>query len=185
MCGNLACRLKTLNAPPGSVRAYIFGGSAVHLYTRVRTSSDVDMEIESFAVSRKDLLLIRENLPPVDYDDPAQGPSTLVFDVTFNTTFGPLHEDYQDRARLLEAAPDSPLEVWLPAPEDVAVSKLGRFSEMDQEDIQSLLDVPGASLERFGKIAVEAAGYYVGNRDDLMRKIELVRGRYERRRKEG
>ena len=109
------------------------------------------------------------------------GPSQLIWDANFNTTFGPLHEDYRSRAQLIERAPGSPVIVWLPAAEDLALSKLGRFEEVDQNDILDLLSQPGSSWELFESLAREASGYYVG--PPLDAKIAYIQKRLEKRRK--
>src|SRR5574343_171434 len=137
---NFAEDLAALKLPEHSVHAYIFGGCAVHMHTQSRASSDVDVEFNyDDMVKASEVRLVLEQLPPVDYDDPASGPSQLIWDANFNTTFGPLHEDYQDRAQVIEQLPGSPVVVWLPSAEDVALSKLGRFEDVDQNDILELL----------------------------------------------
>ena len=100
---NLAERLAARKLPEHSVHAYVFGGCAVHMHTQSRASSDVDVEFDyDGMVKASEVRLVLEQLPPVDYDDPATGPSQLIWDANFNTTFGPLHEGYQDRAQVIE-----------------------------------------------------------------------------------
>ncbi len=160
---NLAEDLARHSFPEHSVHAYLFGGCAVHLHTQARTSSDVDVEFSyEEMINSSEVRLVLQALPPVDYDDPATGPSQLVWDANFNTTFGPLHEDYRDRAVLIEQVRGSSVDVWLPSAEDIAVSKLGRFAHVDVADILALLSLPTASWERFRSLAKEAAAYYVG-----------------------
>lgn len=160
---NLAEELTTLKLPEHSVHAYIFGGCAVHMHTQSRVSSDVDVEFSyDDMVKASEVRLVLEQLPPVDYDDPATGPSQLIWDANFNTTFGPLHEDYPCRAQIIERAPGSPLAVWLPSAEDLVLSKLGRFADVDQNDIIELLSLPNSNWERFESLAREASAYYVG-----------------------
>lgn len=163
MFSNLADDLTKRSLPEHSVHAYLFGGCAVHLHAMTRASSDVDVEFAyGDLVMASEVRLVLQALPPVDYDDPVAGPSQLVWDANFNTTFGPLHEDYRDRAVLIERAPGSPVDVWLPSAEDIAVSKLGRFADVDIGDIVELLSLPTASWERFHTLATEAGAYYVG-----------------------
>lgn len=171
---NLAEDLAARSLPEHSVHAYIFGGCAVHMHTKARTSSDVDVEFGyEYLVMASEVRLVLQELPPVDYDDPDAGPSQLVWDANFNTSFGPLHEDYRDRAVLLERAPGSPVDVWLPSAEDIAVSKLGRFADVDVADILDLLSLPASSWELFLRLAAEAGAYYVGQ--PLDSKISYIR----------
>lgn len=98
-----------------------------------------------------------EYAPPtsVDYDDPATGPSQLIWDANFNTAFGPLHEDYlSGPCQVIERAQGSPIVVWLPRAEDLALSE---------------------------SLAREVSGYYVG--PPLASKIAYIRKRLEKRRK--
>lgn len=179
---NLAEDLAARNIPEHSVHAYVFGGCAVHMHTQSRASSDVDVEFDyDDMIKVSEVRLVLEQLPPVDYDDPATGPSQLIWDANFNTTFGPLHEDYQDRAQVIERTPGSPVVVWLPSAEDIALSKLGRFEDVDQNDILELLSLPQSSWELFESLAREVSGYYVG--PPLDSKIAYIQKRLEKRRK--
>lgn len=99
-------------------------------------------------------------------------------DRKFNTTLGPLHEDYRDRAVRLDdgSSQDSALSVWLPGAEDLAVSKLGRLSVVDVADILDLLRQPLASWETFEQLALEASHYYVG--PDLASHIAYIKRKW-------
>jgi hypothetical protein len=179
--GDLGDRLDLMGVPRGAVRAYIFGGCAVHMYTRNRVSTDVDVEFDYNLIHRDDVLLVLNELPPVSYDNPALGPVLLNFDPRFSTTLGPLHVDYQDRAVQLTEACDSrsPLALWLPAPLDIAISKLGRLHPVDVEDILLLLHDPAASWREFERLATEASRYYVGR--DLTGTIAYIKFQWQRR----
>lgn len=179
---NLAEDLAERDLPEHSVHAYVFGGCAVHMHTQSRASSDVDVEFDyDDMVKASEVRLVLGQLPPVYYDDPATGPSQLIWDANFNTTFGPLHEDYQERAQVIERAPGSPVVVWLPGAEDIALSKLGRFAAVDQNDIVELLSLPKSRWELFESLAREVSGYYVG--PPLDSKIVHIHKRLEKRRK--
>jgi len=71
--------------------------------------------------------------------------------------------------------------VWLPSAEDLALSKLGRFEDVDQNDILELLSLPNSSWELFESLAREVSGYYVG--PPLDSKIAYIQKRLEKRRK--
>lgn len=175
MLGNLEQRLQEVNAPEHSVFAYIFGGCAVHLYTGARASADLDTEIHSVDIVRDDLQLVLQQIEPVYYNDADGLPTVLSFDENFNTTLGPLHEDYRDRAVVLERTPGSPLAVYLPSPEDLALSKLGRFTDVDQDDIVSLMSLENSSWDLLSNLVEEVSGYYVGPLGDLTGKFNYVR----------
>jgi hypothetical protein len=90
-----------------------------------------------------------------------------------NTTLGPLHEDYEDRVIRLTTQSDIPnVEVYVASPVDVAISKLGRFGDRDQKDIQSLLRLPFVNVNEFERLAREAIGYYVGNKMPVLGNLE-------------
>lgn len=179
--GDLGERLAERNVPADAVRAYLFGGCAVHIYATSRTTSDVDVEFDYQLLHRGDLDLSLQELPFLLYDDPEHGPSQLVYDRKFNTTLCPLHEDYPERSSRLggESTFDSPLSVWLPCPEDLAITKLGRLSTMDVDDILLLLEQPGASIESFEQLAREAIKCYVG--PDLSSHIDYIKRKWSAR----
>lgn len=175
-------RLAASGLPADAVRAYLFGGCAVHMYERNRVSEDLDAEFDYNLIHRDEVLLVLAELPPVVYDHPMLGASKLSLDHRFNTTLCPLHMDYQDRATQLERDQMSPLTIWLPSPMDVAISKLGRLSTVDVADILVLLQDPAASWNEFERLATEASQYYVGR--DLAGTIAYVRLQWQRRNKD-
>lgn len=170
----LEALLVSRDLPDGCIRAYIFGGAAVHIYTVSRSSSDVDVEFQPSKMSDKEIKLIAGKVPPIDYDDPQYGASTLELDATFTSALGVLHEDYTDRAVLLERA--GPLEIFLPSPEDLALSKLDRLSEQDVLDMINLLSLPIADVGRFHQIAIEAIAVQ-GNSVKLTGHLKYVMAR--------
>lgn len=125
--------------------------------------------------------MAQRELPAFDFDDPETGPTLLTFDLTFNTTLSPLHEDYTDRALVWRRFGDGMLTVKLPHPVDLAISKLGRLVDVDMEDILNLLELPEAPWELFEQLALEASTYYVG--PPLTPNINHVKCRHEDRRR--
>lgn len=176
---DIDARLTASGLPAGAVRAYLFGGCAVHMYERNRVSEDLDAEFDYNLVHRDEVLLVLNELPPITYDNPVSGPSKLALDLRFNTTLCPLHIDFQDRATQLERDRASPLTIWLPSPVDVAISKLGRLSTVDVADILTLLQDPAASWDEFERLATEASQYHVGR--DLTGTIAYVKLQWQRR----
>lgn len=99
----------------------------------------------------------------------------LELDPGFNTTLGPLHEDYEDRVvRLVTQSSVDYVEVYIAGAMDVAISKLGRFGERDQQDIQALLRLPNVDVDEFERLAGEAIGYYVGNHMPVRGNLKVV-----------
>jgi len=153
---------------PGSVKIIIFGGIAVHLYTQHRVSVDIDGEI--FHCDRslsKDELMKSLGATPESFIDPSTGRTlALNYDLTFNTTLGPLHEDYLERAvRLEEFDESSPIHIMIAAPVDLAISKLGRATDQDVEDIEKLLRMGLILTEDLKRLALQAIDVYVGNKE--------------------
>ncbi|KMQ73436.1 DUF6036 family nucleotidyltransferase [Marinobacter subterrani] len=172
MFDNLADFLEDRGAKPGSCKAYIFGGCALHLHTNARGSSDLDIELEAMErISPNELVLA---LDEVFFDDPETGPSSIVFDPNFTPTLAPLHEDYQEDAIWLNRnEEDSPIWVYLVQKVDLAVSKLGRYGDQDIDDIHTLFD-HGLSIEEFKYRAEEARKYFPGNLNRLTGNITHV-----------
>lgn len=179
LLGVLGDELIQRKLPAGCIHAYIFGGCAVHLHTQNRSSSDVDVEFAAHPIHQDELKIVLDDLPEVYFEDPELGPTQLVVDRTFNTTLGPLHDGYQDRAVRIDTDFDSPLAIYLPSPEDIAVTKLGRLGEVDVDDIIELLKLDYASIDVFEELANDASKYYVGG--NLTSNIHYVRKKYQER----
>jgi Nucleotidyltransferase of unknown function (DUF6036) len=83
----------------------------------------------------------------------------LEIDRTYTSTIGPLHEDFPDRAKVLEASAGSPLVVLLPSREDLALSKLDRLSEADIDDILVLMGSSDASWDLLESLTQDVGKY--------------------------
>ncbi|MBB4867574.1 hypothetical protein HNP46_006488 [Pseudomonas nitritireducens] len=158
------------DASPGSLKVYIFGGCAIHLLTNARGSADIDAEfIASANVKKRDIFALygREE----SFEDKGREMS-LSIDGQFNTSLGVLHEDYLERAIPI-AGTDSnaALQIFVAAPVDVAISKLGRYGDRDMEDIQTLFKMKRMTVEDFRRLATEAIDYAVGDRSTLLSKM--------------
>jgi len=114
------------------VRMYVAGGAALHFHTGSRVSVDVDA-----AFSRR--IALPERLE-VAYRDEEGAARMLYFDRQYSDTLGMMHEDaYDDSMPLvLEGIDPRILDVRLLTPLDLAVTKLGRLSTQDREDIAVL-----------------------------------------------
>jgi Nucleotidyltransferase of unknown function (DUF6036) len=150
------------------VRMYVAGGAALHFYTGERISRDVDATFSH-------RIALPENLD-VAYRDADGAARVLYFDRQYNDTLGLLHEDaYEDSVPLTLAGIDSEiLEVRLLSALDLAVSKLGRFSSQDREDIQILARhklIGSGALRRRAEDALRA---YVGDTTRTQEAIETA-----------
>lgn len=148
------------------IRMYVAGGAALHFHTGVRVSVDVDA-----AFSHR--IALPDNLS-IAYEDDAGNAQLLYFDHQYNDTLGLMHEDaYDDSIPLaLPGINRQILDVRLLTPVDLAVSKLGRYSEQDRADILALAQKHLLDSATLGRRAREAIGGYVGDTRRLQGNIE-------------
>ncbi|MEI8633591.1 DUF6036 family nucleotidyltransferase [Vibrio sp. PP-XX7] len=156
--------------PAGSIKAYVFGGCAVHLYTNARGSNDLDAELN--AANKLDISSIILELDPVYFDDPEVGESTLDWDANFNIGLPSLGPDYKENAIPLVYG-DSILHISLVSAVDIAVSKLSRLAEDDLKDIIALFKAKRFSLEDFKQVAQDAIDYS-STPDSLQSNVEFA-----------
>lgn len=159
----------------GLFQVIVFGGCAVHVHTRARGSADIDAEIASHGhADKRDIIALLDEDAYV-YVDEAGIVQTLERDASFNTTLAPLHEDYEDRVVRLVAQSHAPhVEVYVASAVDVAISKLGRFGDRDQRDIQALLRLSVVDINEFERLAREAIRYYVGDMNRVLGNLAVV-----------
>ncbi len=135
------------------VKSYLTGGAAVHFYCNKRVSDDVDIIMQYVVAIPDDLFVIWVNedglLEEVHYD------------YTYNSTFGLLHEDYEDRATHLLTISDK-FEINLLSPEDLIISKLVRFASKDEEDIKGIIETGKVNKEKLYELAKDAISVGVG-----------------------
>lgn len=150
------------------VRMFVAGGAAAHFYTAKRMTDDVDATFSH-------RMLLPEDLE-VAYRDADGKARLLYFDRQYNDTFGLMHEDaYKDSTMLkLDGIDPKIVEVRLLSPVDLAVSKLARFAEHDQEDIQSLAAEGLLNSKDLKKRAAEALRHYIGNPGPIKTSITLA-----------
>ena len=135
------------------VKAYLTGGAAVHFYCNKRVSDDVDIIMQYVVAVPNNLFVIWINedglLEEVHYD------------YTYNSTFGLLQEDYEDRATSLVTINDK-FEINLLSPEDLIISKLVRFASKDEEDIGDIIKTGKVNKEKLYELAKDAINVGVG-----------------------
>jgi hypothetical protein len=147
------------DVPPGAkpIRMYVAGGAALHFYTGERVSVDVDA-VFSRRIALPDAL-------QVSYVDEDGAARLLYFDRQYNDTLGLMHEDaHADSEPLrLEGVDAGILDVRLLSPLDLAVSKLGRWSTQDQQDVKALAMRGLIDADELELRATEALAAYVGD----------------------
>ncbi|UCP09217.1 hypothetical protein K5R88_25965 [Pseudomonas sp. MM213] len=167
MFKSLEAELVLEGAESGAVKIIVFGGCAVHLYTNHRFSTDVDAEIyEANVPEALHLQTMLAQIPEQFVDEQSGRLMELNYDLQYNTSFGPIHEDYWERSLPLTEFPiESPLYVHIAAPVDIAISKLGRATEQDVSDIRALLRSGFILSADFHRLALQAIDVYVGNKE--------------------
>lgn len=163
LAARIAESLREVPAGARPIRMYVAGGAALHFYTGERVSVDVDA-----VFSRRIVLPDALQVSYVDEDGAAR---LLYFDRQYNDTLGLMHEDaQQDSLPLrLPGIDANVLDVRLLAPVDLAVSKLGRFTEQDRADIMALARRGRITARDLETRAMQALDGYVGD-------VQRVRG---------
>jgi len=148
------------------VKAYLTGGAAVHYYANSRVSDDVDM-IMHFAVA------VPKNLFVVWMNDGGKL-EQVHYDYNYNSTFGLLHEDYEDRAIHMVTIEEK-FEIYLLSPEDLIITKLIRFAQNDEEDIRNIIATGKVDKDLLYELARDAISVGVGfQRKFVEINLELV-----------
>lgn len=154
-------------AEPGAVKVIVFGGCAVHLYTHHRVSTDVDAEIYYANLPQGlHLQTLLAEVPEHFVDEQSGRLMELNYDLQYNTSFGPIHEDYWERSLpLADFSVESPLHVHIAAPVDIAISKLGRATDQDIGDVKALLRAGFILTTELRRLTLQAIDVYVGNKE--------------------
>jgi hypothetical protein len=135
------------------VKAYLTGGGAVHYYCNSRVSDDVDLIMQYTVKIPEDLFVVWLN---------EEGTLEQVhYDYTYNSTFGLLHEEYEDRAVHMITIEEK-FEIYLLSPEDLIISKLIRFAQNDEEDIQNIIKTGKVDKKLLYELAKDAISVGVG-----------------------
>ena len=165
----------------GVFQVIVFGGCAVHIHTQARGSADVDVEVASHGYADRNEIIALLDADAYAFVDDRGVTQMLELDTSFNTTLAPLHEDYEDRVVRLVTQSNVPnVQVYVASALDVAISKLGRFGERDQQDIQILLKLTHVDVNEFERLAREAIGYYVGDKTRILGNLKCVLDTYHR-----
>ena len=155
--------------PKKPVVICIAGGAAMHFYTGERYSRDIDAKI--FA-----RVMIDPQELQVAYQGHDGRARLLYFDTQYNDSFALLHQTAYDDALPVSIAGIAAerLDVKLLMPVDLAISKLSRFSEQDQDDIRALARhglITSAALRNRAQAALPD---YVGNLERIKNSISIA-----------
>jgi hypothetical protein len=168
LAGRIANTLTHVSRRALPVKMYVAGGAALHLYTGQRLSDDIDASFSHRIALPDDL--------EVSYRGADGTAELLYFDRQYNDTLGLLHEDAYDDSIALPLAGIDPgvLEVRLLSPLDLAVSKLGRFSDQDRDDIVALARLKLVNSRGLRTRAQDAVAGYVGDTNRMQGTIDVA-----------
>lgn len=166
--GRISKSLEGLPKRALPVHMYVAGGAALYFYTGERVTQDIDATF-SKRIALPDKL-------DVSYRDADGAARLLYLDRQYSDTLALIHEDaYRDSEPLaLPGLEPQVLDVRLLTPTDLAVSKIGRLTSQDRDDIAALSRrglVHSASLRAR---AEEAVSNFVGDTTRLRGNIETA-----------
>ena len=149
-----------------AVPVYVAGGAASHIYTGTRLSADVDATL-----GRR--LLLPDDLQ-VMYKAEDGKHRTLYFDRQYNDTLGLMHDDaHADSVSIdVPGVKRKRLDVRVLSPVDLAVSKLARYADPDQEDIKALAHAGLLDSKELRQRADEALVGHIGRVNDVRISID-------------
>ena len=150
------------------IAMYVAGGAAQLFYTGARVSEDIDASF-----SRR--ILLPDNLE-VAYVDADGAARLLYLDRQYNESFALLHEDVHKDSLPVKIDGINPaiIDVRAFTPVDLAVSKIARFAEHDQDDIRALARAGLIKADEVRERAEQALGNYVGNLASVKTSIRLA-----------
>jgi len=151
------------------VQMYLAGGMAVHYYCGTRYTNDVDA---SFS---KRLLLSGKDLT-VSYTRDDGRLASIYLDLNYNDTFALMHPDYQQDAQEWEGIGNETRAIQLRVltPVDLAVSKIARYSQQDQDDILALARTCKVTASSLRQRATEALDFYVGDTRWIHQSLDMI-----------
>lgn len=158
----------TTARPAEPIAMYVAGGAAQLFYTGSRVSEDIDASF-----SRR--ILLPDNLEVAYFD--ADGVARLLYlDRQYNETFALLHEDVHEDSLpiMIDGVDPAIVDVRAFSPVDLAVSKIARFAEHDQDDMRALARAGLIKADEVRVRAEHALGNYVGNLISVERSIRLA-----------
>jgi len=164
----IAESLKGLPKKALPVHMYVAGGAALHFHTGERITQDIDA-----AFSKRIALPDKLEVSYRDADGAAQ---LLYLDRQYSDTLALIHEDaHRDSEPLaLPGLEPNVLDVRLLTPTDLAVTKIGRFTSQDRDDIAALARRGLVRSALLRTRAEEAVDNFVGDTTRLRGNIETA-----------
>jgi len=165
-------RISTRVREGGTVHAFLAGGTATFLHLartgkslaqQARHSEDVDIHFAQRPVLDDDIV--------IRYEDAEGQERLLALDQTYSIDIGLRHPDCFDDAEFLFKTRNGRLHLYVLNPMDLAVTKVGRFQDHDQLDIQLLARANLLDAAKFEQRATEALDYLAT--DPAMIKINI------------
>lgn len=137
---------------PIILNCYIAGGIAVNFYTGQRATADLDLEFDKRIV-----------LPKLSVEFENQ---KIYLDTNYTSSLGLIYADYKnDAIEITQYQPtDSTIKIkpYLFSPEDLVISKLSRWGENDQKDVQRLIDLKLVDKDLLNEKIEDALIDYIG-----------------------
>lgn len=144
------------------VRAYLFGGHAVQLYTGNRYTRGVDVHFDRRVFIPSDLT-VQSTLT-----DGREHASFI--NTQFNCRSVLMHPDALASSVRLNLNFNK-LEIYVLSPLDLAVTKLERFSKLDRQDIIDLLKLELFTVQDMQDRSFQALDNYYGSTKSLKDKV--------------
>lgn len=168
IAGRISESLKGLPKKALPIHMYVAGGAALHFYTGERVTQDIDA-----AFSKR--IALPEKLE-VSYRAADGAAQLLYLDRQYSDTLALIHENaYRDSEPLtLPGLEPEVLDVRLLTPTDLAVTKIGRFTSQDRDDIEALARRGLVQSVSLRTRADEAVGNFVGDTTRLRGNIETA-----------
>lgn len=150
------------------IKMYLAGGVAVNFYCGTRYTEDVDASFSRRLVLPQDLT--------VNYARADGSQAFIYFDHNYNTSLALIHEDFEMDSREWTGIGNEGRKVELRvfSPVDLAVSKIGRFSPRDREDIKAIAAEGLVNANQLRSRANQALLNFVGNKRALLTSIDLA-----------
>lgn len=136
------------------IRLIMTGGAAMALYSPTRSSADVDA-IFSHPIILPEVL--------VSYRDEYGKLCKLTWDRNYSPSIGLMHPEAEQDAVFVAPSSDGRFDILVLTPLDLSTSKIGRYADNDQRDIQELFEDGLIAPEDLERRVAESLGYYVGN----------------------
>jgi hypothetical protein len=157
---------------------YLVGGLAVRCYAPSRVTEDFEFFSDGARIA----------LPPTSLTVSHGGRTyRIVHEPQHNPAFGALHDGYADRSIRLVGNPGDLVRLHVLHPVDIAITKLQRKSDADEQDIMALAGTGSFSASDLSCLGEEAIADIIGNRQmarlnlrDLVERIEREIPKQER-----